>query len=152
MTIKVTETLMRHSQALYHALNELAKPEQVQGVMLTVFRGQMTHVFDSLNISRSYYTPIRTLLVENDCILIVQRGSRSVESIIVLQQEPSPEGMTMPPLTGRSHAAKVSARLDNLEERLGGLDIVKAFDNHEKRLKALEGKGRGGGGRVRGKK
>ena len=107
----------------------------------------MTHVYDTLGISRSYYTPIVTFLRENDCVTFIQRGSRSAESVIVLHREPTVDGMTMPTLTGRGQAAKVEARLVQLEKSTGGINIAKALADHEKRLKRLESRK---GGRVSG--
>ena len=143
MTINTTETLIRHAKALYNALEEKAQPEEVQGGTLNVFRGSLTHVYDELGISRSYYTPIVTLMRENEYVSFLQKGSRSVESVIVLHREPTAEGMSLPPLTGRSHGAKVEARLKTLEDSTGGIHIAKALADHERRLKKLESRTKG---------
>jgi hypothetical protein len=143
VTVKATDTLIRHAKSLYNALQEKAEPEEVQGGTLTVFRGSVTHLYDELGISRSYYTPIITFLRENDCVSFLRRGSRSVESVVVLHREPSAEGMSLPPLTGRSHGAKVEARLKQLEISTGGINIAKALSDHEKRLKRLESRSKG---------
>ncbi len=138
MTVNATDTMVRHAKTLYNHLKEKARDEEVQGGTLKVFRGSLTHEYDELGISRSYYTPIVTFMRENECVSFIQRGSRSAESIIVLHREPSADGMTLPALTGRAHGAKVEARIKALEKSTGGINIVKAIHDMDKRLKKLE--------------
>lgn len=136
------DALYRHSHSTYEALEHSASTEHVGDQELRIYRGSVTKLWKTLNISMGYYSDVFTALEHNSCITRIQQGGRNVDSIIVLHGPPAWESWTteglQEPLTQPKPTDILSQRVEDLERRLGRLNIVEALANHEERLTALE--------------
>jgi hypothetical protein len=138
----MASTVFHHAHKFYTALDERATDEVWEnGAKVRVFRGKVTIIFRSLEISQSYYGRVKTALTESGCISFAQVGSRGTPSTILLHHPPSSEEFALReerPLTKNVEAAMLSQRMDGIENRLGGLNVVEAFANVEGRLRDLD--------------
>lgn len=132
----------RHTLALYEALLEDAKVENVDGTEMTVFRGSMTKTYNKVGCSQTYYSDIWHVLEDHGCITVLQRGARSVDSVIILHQAPSPERLqrrTTKDMTRRHTPHDIlEQRVSNIEAMMGGLKLDELARNFEHRLTKLE--------------
>lgn len=142
---KTTKAIQRHAHSLYAALAS----EATKDGKLLVFRGSTSTVFTSLGISQGYYTETFKILEHNGCIEQLQRGSRGIDTVLLLLSCPDdPSALELPdkpvppadPLTGNKDYAKLVARVEALEILVGGLDIAGVLLNYENRITALEKK------------
>lgn len=115
-----------------------------------VFRGQLSDVFREMKVSQSFYTKIRAILIEYDCVSYLQKGTRAYDSVLILNHEP-PEEISPEVLTRPSDPATLSVLADRLEDlehsvkvlekwrdSAGGINIGEALRNMELRLAKLE--------------
>jgi hypothetical protein len=126
------------SSSFYDELHKQAKPEEVNGEQTPVFRGSMTKVWHQVSNSQSYYVPVQDFLRSYGYMTILQRGSRGKDSVIVFHGRPNRADLDGLDLTALSEPAKLKAEIEEIQKRLGGIDIVEAFANVEGRLKELE--------------
>lgn len=122
----------------YDELHKLSKKEEVNGETFDIFRGTMTEVWDRVSNSQSYYVPVMSFLRDYGYLTLVQRGTRSRESVVAFHARPSREDLDELDLTIPSPLATMQADIQKLSERFGGIDIVEAFKNIEGRLSKLE--------------
>lgn len=141
----MTDTFVQHCITLYQALDDRAKIHELQnGEKARVFAGNYTEVFHATGLSRTYYTSTRRALEKHDAILILQRGARSTDTVIVLKGLPETwdvEGWndgSGKVLTNARDYATLCSDVDTLRESLGGINVVAALTEFEKRVKALE--------------
>lgn len=135
-----------HARNLYELLDEKATMENVDGLAVKVFRGPLTERYKAAHISKAYYSKIIRLLEDSGAISFLQKGARFQQSVILLNGEPDLDKLaelSPQPLTGATSSAMVQLeqRVENLEKRLEGLDLVSLLKNYEERLSALEQKG-----------
>ena len=105
-----------------------------------IFRGSIVKAYDDLGISHSHYSNVQKMLVESGAIEMLQRGARGIESVYQLNGRPSPEKLRKSPLTKTNSRATVALeqRIADIQRQIGGLDIVAALADLEKRLGKLE--------------
>lgn len=133
----------KYTLEFYRMLEKTATTEVIDGIELTVFRGYLTKTFYGMAISQSYYSKVTGALKELGCITILKRGARGVDSLIALNHAPDEmEFMvrTSQPskdLTSSPEGAKLIQQVTDLQKRMGGLNIVEAFDYFERELKDL---------------
>lgn len=130
-----------YSDALYKAFDELAEQTQVDGISVRVFRGSITERWSSIGASQSFYTPVMHTLKELGCITLISSGRRSHPSIVALHHPPDEVEFLLThtgDLTGSPEAAKLRKRLENLERRVGGVNIAEVLLELEKRVAWLE--------------
>lgn len=106
--------------------------------------GSITQVYKTLGISNQYYSQILRALVETGSVEHVQRGHHKRPSIYRLIHRPTKAQLSEHDfLTPRSKRDKVSEdeilkRIEELERRVGKIEVVPALTNIEGRLRALE--------------
>lgn len=159
-------TVSAHAMKFYMAMLEQATLEQVEEIRpvgtvdaegipaietveveVSVYRGKLTKLFNSLEISNTYYTPIRRVLIASGSIAIVKRGAGGNPSEVRLYHPPpTAEKISSEGLTARRNLATVCLELEQRIKRLegwresqGGIDTKEALRNHENRLRRLEG-------------
>ena len=134
----VLKAEFRHALNLYESLQAKAVVKDDE----LVFSGSLVEMFRSLKISQGYYSDVTRGLYTLGCMQMKQRGARSSPSIIVLHNPPTVEAwaaLADSDLTTRpSGATMLEKQLENLERRMGGMDIVEAFADHEARIVQLE--------------
>lgn len=136
----------------YAELEKRANIEVVEGTEFLVFRGKLTDVFNELKASQTYYSQIRAILANYECVTILQRGTSAYESVLVLNHAPpSPENISSQDLTRPTGAATLGSLgeaiedlgqrlkgLENWREGTGGINIGEVLRNFEQRLAKLE--------------
>lgn len=144
---KITLGTIKNAALFYEKLAALAKVEQIGDVQYLVFRGKLGNVFNSLDVSQAYYSGVRRILVENECVMYVERGGRNIETVLLLLKPPDVEklipdvALTNGVESATLELSEIQARLQALEnwrETLGGLNIAEALRNFETRIKKLE--------------
>jgi hypothetical protein len=127
----------------YQVLKKASKKEVIKGVELNIYRGYLVKAYRSLAIGQSYYSGMMDTLKRMGCITVMQRGTRGSPSIVALHHPPDAEEFERvrgSGLTGRLGDASLTSRVETLEKRIGGLDIVDAFLELTGRVEALERK------------
>lgn len=136
--------LLDHAEAFYQEL-------ELQAVN-DVFVGYLSKVFNKLDISRTYYTKVRAVLVNSGCIVIEVVGNAHQPSIIKLNglcsREELAENISAEPLTdaGRYGSLLASVRdvgerfasLEKWREQFGEVNITEVLRDFERRLSRLE--------------
>lgn len=143
MNKRPTEDLaiVRHTAKMYRLLAQGSHLEDLPNGSVAIFRGKVTEVFRSSGIGSSYYTEIFRQLEDQGCISYLQRGSKSVDTIIVLHRPPTPEGYRPQPksdLTSPERYANLREDVEALKTLTGGIHIAEALLEIEKRFKELE--------------
>lgn len=131
----------KYTLEFYRLLESNAERELIDDIELMVFRGALTKLFKGLGVSQSYYSKVMDALKDLGSITVLKRGARGVDSIVAVHSEPIEIDFLMRGsnrLTSSPQAARLSERVADLEKRLGGMSIVDAIDNLDRRLKALE--------------
>lgn len=128
-------------ERLYEALNAIEGEIGPKGKTILV---QRTKVFDTLNISRGYYSSLYGNLEDMGCVEHVTRGTHGRPSEMILYHPPTLElydsKRARSRLTSRSAPANLTQRVTVLERRLDGIDVKEAIVTLDQRLRALEGK------------
>lgn len=135
------KAIVRHTATFYDLLDQDAVTEQVDGSALRIFRGKVTRVYRESGIPQSYYSDVFKQLEMQGCITFLQRGSKSVSSVIVLHQPPSAEGYVpprKPDLTDAERYANVREDVEGLKTLVGGINIAEALKTIETRIDQLE--------------
>lgn len=116
-----------------------------------VWRGKLQDAFKAVGASNVYYTRIRRIFLKYDCVTYLQRGTKSYDSVLVLNRPPPIEEISLEDLTAKPGDATLQALAERLgeaehqlailiawRESLGGLDILQLASNVEGRISALE--------------
>ena len=127
-----------YANALYARMDK----EAVDGI----WSGRLVETCIDLGIPQGGYNRAVNALRKMGCIEQLVRGFRGSQlSSFVLRQPPTPEVWDTAfvksrnrDLTKRPSLDTLIAQTRDLEERIGGLNIVKAFKDHEDRITALE--------------
>lgn len=133
-------TLFKHSESLYQELEKSAKHEKIKGVKVNAFRGSITQIYRDLGLSYTYYGDIRNALERSGCIAVLQRGTSTQESIIVLHHAPDRAAWqeASEDLTAPLEDAMLQQQIGDIKSQLGGINIVEAFTDVERRLEQLD--------------
>jgi hypothetical protein len=137
----MASALLKHTTALYHALDAAATTETVNGSDTRVFRGSIVETFRSIGISQSYYSEVRKGLLKSESISILQQGSKNAKSVIVLHKEPSEESLETIEslgLTEEAEPAIVLQELRDLKRLIGSISVPDALVNIERRLQEFD--------------
>jgi hypothetical protein len=143
----MTNTFITHCETTYRAMEDRATIQRSSSTdeEALVFTGRIGEVFKSLNISQTYYGPIFQTLEDVGAILRAQRGGRDVDTIIILKGLPEiwPEGLgwkgrNSRPLTEDSRYGRLLLDVQELQESIGGLNVVMALSELVARIDALE--------------
>lgn len=132
-----SKAIVRHTLTVYNALKDRAKEEGND----LIFRGKVTEVFASTGVSQGYYSDVFKQLEGQECILYLQKGSRSTDSVILISHPPTPEAHRERPksdLTNPERYANLQEDVEALKTLVGGVSLVDALITIESRLKALE--------------
>ncbi len=126
-------TNKEYCEKIYSAMEETA----VDGF----WTGKTTYLFKSLEIPTASYAPVMRRLRQHGCVEQIQRGSRDLPSIFRLVQDPRTMGENFSGslLTLSTPDAKLlEQRIEALEKRLGGLNVIKAIAELKQEIEALK--------------
>lgn len=136
------KAIIRHTATVYQALNDESKLEDIgEEHNARIFRGKLTEVFKSTGVGATYYSEVFRQLDEQGCVTLLQRGSKSVDSVVILHRPPSPDGYLPPPkspLTNPERYANLQEDVEALKTLVGGIHIAEALKEIEDRFKKLE--------------
>ncbi len=106
------------------------------------FHGSITALFHELGTSNGRYSAITGLLQTLGAITCLQRGARGIESIYSLGGRPTEEDFASVPLTSKANRATllVQQQINDIDTRVGRLNVVEALANLEARISKLERK------------
>ena len=136
--------LRSYCHLLYARMDAEATDEQ----NVRVWRGRLIETCGDLGIPEGSYSKVVTRLRELGCIEQVTRGFRGTAlSTYIVRYPPTDEVWNVKsssdPLTTAPTVDSLVARMENLERQLGGLNVVDAMANFEKRLQQVEKANRG---------
>lgn len=141
----MTETFIQHCITLYEALADRSSIKELDsGGKARVFAGRYSEVWQSTGLSQTYYKPVREALERHNAILILQKGSRNADTVIVLRDLPKEHEWQIngwrdgSGLTSPSEYDTLRAELDEIKKSQGGINVVAALEQFEKRVVALE--------------
>ena len=140
----VTEAVAKTAIALYQELANTAKQEDLEDKgTFTVFRGSLLTAFENVSSTRSYYTKCYNVLKAADCISVLNRGARSIGSVVVLHSPPTLERLLEvdPALLTEDRARAtlyLEAQMRDLIASFRGLNPIETFANFEDRIARLE--------------
>lgn len=141
----MTDTFIQHCISVYQALDDRGKIHELPtGEKARVFAGNYTEAFQATGLSRTYYTSTRRALEKHNAILVLQKGARNVDTVIVLRGLPETwdiEGWndsTGKPLTSAPDYAMLRSDVDELKASIGGINLTSALMEFEERVKTLE--------------
>lgn len=121
-------TRYQHALALYEKFDDLAETEYIDDVPFRVFRGTISTAYNGLGISMSHYSAIMKGLTTTGSIVILQRGVRSVPTVLILHNPPTADEWPSDPerdLTGRAEYAILLQRVEDMKQALDRLDLDK---------------------------
>lgn len=141
----MTDTFIQHCITLYNALDDRARIQKLpSGDKARVFAGNYTEAYHATGLSRTYYSSTRKALEKHNAILVLQKGSRGADTVLVLRGLPETwdiegwnDGSGKVLTTGRDYAT-LRSDVDTLQESLGGINVKAALLQFEKRVIALE--------------
>lgn len=138
---KVSIAVYQNAVSLYAVFDQHATNAEIDGVPVRVFKGSIVECYNSLGVSQSYYTPVMDSLKGLGCITVISSGRRSRPSVIALHHPPDETEFVFfhaGDLTGTPEAAKLRQRLENLEKRVGGINIADTLVEIDNRVSQLE--------------
>jgi hypothetical protein len=130
-----------NAEAFYKELDAHAIDAEVDGIPVRVFSGPVTERYRATGASQGYYTRVFDALKELGCITVMTMGRRAEPSVIVLHYPPDETEFVFlesEGLTGTPEDARLRLRLENLEKRIGGVNIVDTLYQLDKRLTKVE--------------
>jgi hypothetical protein len=141
----MTSTLASHILVVYTAMEK----EAVERDDLKIYTGSLARMMKELGISGTYYSEIFRTLYDNGYCALGERGGRNKPSTVILVRRPERDELL--DLTSEDGEATVSLvnRVETLETSVGGLNIVTALAEIERRLVALEGQERKTNGKAK---
>jgi len=135
-------TVYSHSLKFYDALIDHSRLEVLSGGLnLQVFRGSLTDVYNGLGIPKAYYSETIGVLKKHLCIEVIQRGSRTTESVVVLHRPPERMFFVRTgedDLTDAEDFAKLVTEFEKFRETLGGVNIAEALVAIDRRFTEVE--------------
>lgn len=134
MAKPVSESLAAHIVSVYGAMEENAS--NVDDIK--IYEGSVATLIRELGISMTFYSPIFRALYDGGYCAMGDRGGRGKPSTVVLLRRPEKDELMA--LTASKGYATLSLvkRLENLESNTGGMNVVGALQELERRLIAIE--------------
>lgn len=134
MPIRITEVLAQHMITVYRAMYEDSEEQEDH----RIYVGKLSGLIRDLGISGTYYSKIFRALYEGGYAALEDRGGRSKPSTVILLREPTIEELTALTLTNPGPILSLVKRMEAIEASLGGIYVVGAFKEVERRLVTLE--------------
>lgn len=137
---RISETLAGHILAVYKVMQE----DSIEQEDHRVYVGKLSELVSNLAISSTYYSRIFRALYDGGYAALEDRGGRNKPSTVILLREPTEAELLG--LTSSTPGPIISLvkRMEALEKSLGGIYVVGALREVERRLKALEDGPKGG--------
>jgi hypothetical protein len=129
----MTPTLAKHIIAVYEAMEvESVKIEKNQ-----LYIGSLSVLVRSI-ASSTYYAPITRALYDGGYAALIDRGGRSKPSTLVLLRKPKEDELMALTMEREPPIVSVLNRLAVLETSVGGMNVIKAVSEVDRRLQLVE--------------
>jgi hypothetical protein len=129
----MTPTLAKHIIAVYEAMEvESVKIEKNQ-----LYIGSLSVLVRSI-ASSTYYAPITRALYDGGYAALIDRGGRSKPSTLVLLRKPKEDELMALTMEREPPIVSVLNRLAVLETSVGGMNVIKALSEVDRRLQLVE--------------
>ena len=135
----MTDTFIQHCITVYESLQASSITKKLEsGENAQVFVGKYAELWTTTGVSRTYYSSVKKCLEKHNAIVVIQRGGRDIDTVIVLRGLPEVwdvdgwrdgEG-----LTTATRYATLSSDVQEIKKSLGGLNVVKVLSEFEKRV------------------
>lgn len=136
------KAIIRHMLTVYEAMHKASSEETIDGNRIRIYQGQISKLYASCNIPQSYYTEIFDQLERQGSVTYLQRGSKSVNTIIALHYPPTEDALTPRrgprDLTSAEEFANLIETVKKLDTLVGGIHIGGMLVDLDKRLLKLE--------------
>lgn len=133
MQTHMTPTLAKHIITVYEAMEvESVKVENNQ-----LYIGSLSILVRSI-ASSTYYAPITRALYDGGYAALLDRGGRSKPSTLVLLRKPKEDELMSLTMEAESPIVSLMNRLTVLETSVGGMNVVKALSEVDRRLQLVE--------------
>lgn len=142
---------LKHAHKVWELLLAAAKTEIIEKPLsddkfeCLVFRGRIGDIFTEAGVSKTYYSAVRKILVDCGAMTMIYRGTIHAPSVLVLNPDtPPPDDPSLivksddDPLTTAERFGILEKRVEILERSHGGINILEAFKNMERRLGDIE--------------
>lgn len=131
-----------HIYTIYRLLDESAQDEIRGEDKLRVFRGSFRKVYTSTGVSNSHYTLVRKCLEDLGAITELTKGSRNVDSVIILHGLPNGEAVDEylddHKTPAEQKRVELERRVATLEKRLQGVDMIKALAHLQEEINNIK--------------
>lgn len=134
MAKKITETVANHIIAVYKAMKE----DSVERDNYHVYVGRLSDLVAGLSISSTWYSRIFRALYDGGYAVLEDRGGRNKPSTVILLREPTVKELLALTISDQDPIMSTVKRLENIERSLGGVYVVGALREVERRLAAVE--------------
>lgn len=134
MPKRISETLALHMITVYDAM----EAESIEQDDLRIYSGMISTLLRELGISMTYYKVIFRTLYDGGYCALGDRGSRGKPTTIVLLQRPEKDELKGLTDGGISPILSLMRELETVQASLGGMHVVGAFAELEKRLIVVE--------------
>lgn len=131
---RVTETIATHAIAVYDRMEEVS----VERNGMRIFTGSLAEVIKELGISMTYYSRIFRLLYDHGYCALGDRGGRAKPSTVLLLRRPERDELLALTTDGTDDMVSLVTRLEALESSIGGIHVVGALKELERRIQRLE--------------
>lgn len=131
----MSTTLAGHIISVYDAM----EAEAVDVDDNRLFIGSLSSLVRSI-ASSTYYADITRALYDGGYAALLDRGGRSKPSTLLLLRRPQEDELMVLTLEPGPPILSVVNRLDQLESSLGGMSVVKALSDVDRRLQLIEAK------------
>lgn len=111
--------------------------DQLESDDVLVWRGKLMEAFESMKVSNVFYSRIRRIFLKYDCVTYLQRGTKSYDSVLVLNHPP-PQILSAEDLTVRPGDATLQAVAERLSEAEHKIAVLEAWRDSLGGLNILE--------------
>lgn len=140
----MTETFIKHCVKFYNTLDDRATDKEVNGRIVRIFAGSYTEAWKASGVAQTYYSPVRKALERHEAIVVLQRGTNQADTVIHLRGLPDEWDVAGwrndSRLTSAGIAATILADVQEIKSKLGGINILEALQEVERRLNELDEK------------
>lgn len=133
MTPHMTPTLAQHIITVYERME--AESVKVEGNQLYI--GSLSVLVRSI-ASSTYYSVITRALYDGGYAALLDRGGRSKPSTLVLLRKPKEDELMALTMEAESPIVSVMNRVAALEASVGGMNVIKALSDVDRRLQLVE--------------
>lgn len=131
----------QHSVRLYQAMWDSSKETLFDNVIVRMWEGSITELFNSLRISKTFYRTCTTSLERMGCVHRVSKGSRMRPSAFTLHRTPTLgdwSDLTNESLTRREDVAILARQMAEIRQMIGGMNVAAEITSLQQQIDSLK--------------